>query len=90
MFHHVCFAAFSKSKSFPFALQEKIPNLTFGSRAPGTGHKVLSNCSALFSSKKSTVVVWWSWIFVVALLLGICDRFRSVRVSSSRSVRPST
>lgn len=46
--------AFSNSKSILFALQEKIPNLTSGSRSsPRTGHNVLPHhCSASFISKK--------------------------------------
>lgn len=74
--------AFSKSKSIPFALQEKIPNLTSGSRSfllGGTPDTTSFSIIVLLYLFRKKWWWWWSWIFVVALLLGICDRFRSFR-----------
>lgn len=87
MFHHICFAAFSKSESVPFALQEKIPNRTSGPPPVYPGNRTQSSFQLfcfIYYGKTQRVVWfwWWSWILVVVLLLGICDRFRSVRVPS--------
>lgn len=79
----------SLSHARAFCKKKSLTSLFLGSRG-GTGNPTffLQLWSTLlihfcFRKKKRVVWLWWwSWIFVVALLLGICDRFRSVRALS--------
>lgn len=66
----------------------KKKSLTAHFRSPFPGSRTQSSYQS-FCFLETRVVWWWwwwSWIFIVALLLGICDRFRSVRVVSSCSL----
>lgn len=90
MFHHVCFAAFSKSKSFPFAFCKKksLTSLPVH-RSPGTGHKVLSSCVLLYLFRKKSTMVVVVVDFCCCSALGNLWPVSSASRPSSRSLCPS-